>query len=443
MSWYSKVVWSEGLFLRQHHLQQNDRYLEHQIDLRTRQMSPYPWGFAEISYDRDLAQQNKFALRSASGIFQDGTPFDLPSTSPLPEPIDIPEGADQLTVYLTLPVASANMREIDMAESLHGSRYVRDVEPLIDSASQMQVEETIEVAHPRLAYDLRKSPKPGFHCLAVARIIDVRDNTFLTDDRFAPPMLACHGHPVVSGWIERVIGWVDVRLQELSRYAADASSGGGLQTFDYFMLQLLNRQINVLKHLRRSKYVHPEQLYVELLGLAGELATFTTSRLAAEYPPYDHDNLLQTFEPLLSDIQRFLSIDVGRAIRLDLTQMAANAYVAQVVDRSLFANATFVLEVSANMPLRDIQMQIPDLCKVGPKSRMREIVLSNLPGIQLVQMPTPPRQIRVLTNHVYFYLDKSSPLWPEFSAAASIGIHFSGEWPNLELDLWAILEEQR
>ena len=43
MSWYSKVVWSEGLFLRPHHLQQTDRYLEHLVENRTRHASPYPW----------------------------------------------------------------------------------------------------------------------------------------------------------------------------------------------------------------------------------------------------------------------------------------------------------------------------------------------------------------------------------------------------------------
>ena len=32
MSWYSKVVWSEGLFLRPHHFQQSDRYLENLLD---------------------------------------------------------------------------------------------------------------------------------------------------------------------------------------------------------------------------------------------------------------------------------------------------------------------------------------------------------------------------------------------------------------------------
>ena len=42
MSWYSKVVWSEGLFLRPHHLQQNDRYLEHLVAARTRHATAYP-----------------------------------------------------------------------------------------------------------------------------------------------------------------------------------------------------------------------------------------------------------------------------------------------------------------------------------------------------------------------------------------------------------------
>ena len=82
MFWYSKVAWSEGLFLRQHHLQQHDRYVEKLLDTRTRYLSPYPWGFSALEIDRELAEQNKFGLRQASGLPQDGTPFDLPGTGP-------------------------------------------------------------------------------------------------------------------------------------------------------------------------------------------------------------------------------------------------------------------------------------------------------------------------------------------------------------------------
>ena len=94
-----------------------------------------------------------------------------------------------------------------------------------------------------------------------------------------------HAHPVVDGWINRIIGWIEAKLDELARYAADPTAGGGLQSVDYLVLQFLNRHIPVLSHLRGSGYVHPERLYDELLRLAGELATFaTTERRARAYP---------------------------------------------------------------------------------------------------------------------------------------------------------------
>ena len=113
MSWYSKVFWSEGLFLRPHHLQQNDRYVEHLLESRVRHATPYPWGFSHLEIDRDLAQQSKFAVRRATGIMPDGTPFDIPDNSPIPEPIDVPDTASGQIAWLSMPVAAPNTREVD------------------------------------------------------------------------------------------------------------------------------------------------------------------------------------------------------------------------------------------------------------------------------------------------------------------------------------------
>jgi type VI secretion system protein ImpJ len=210
------------------------------------------------------------------------------------------------------------------------------------------------------------------------------------------------------------------------------------------MLQLLNRNIGLLQHFRSSAYVHPERLYCHLLTLAGELATFTHERRAKSYPAYDHDDLQNVFAPVLNDIQDFLSARMGRrAIRLELIARAQNAYISPIRDPSLFRNATFVLEVSASRPLSEIQLQFPNLLKLGPSSKMNDIVHANLPGVPLVHMPTPPMHIRAISDHVYFYLDKKTPLWPDFSQAKSIGLHFAGDWPQLELELWAVLEDRK
>src|SRR3954454_4638477 len=444
MSWYTKVAWTEGLFLRPHHFQQNDRYHEHLLEQRVRFATPYPWGFVTLEIDRDLAQQSKFALRRACGILPDGTPFEVPADGPLPAPIAVPDGASSQIVWLSMPMASANMREADDREAESAARYVIGAEPFIDSTSSLRVEEEVDIAFPRLAFELRKTAKPGYTSLGIARILEVRDRQIVFDEKYVPPVLLCGAHPTVNGWIDRAIGWIDNKLEELARYAADPTAGGGLQSADYFVLQLLNRHIAVLKHYGSSGYLHPERLFEELLRLVGELATFATpERRAREYPRYDQDDLENVFGPVMRDLQDFLSARLGRrAIRLEIIERAQNAFVSPIRDRSLFRNATLLLEVTARRPLVEIQNDFPHLFKVGPNTKMNEIVHANLPGVPLVHLPTPPPHIRAITDHVYFYLDRKSPLWPEFSTAASIGMHFSGDWPELELYLWAILEDR-
>lgn len=445
MSWYSKVVWSEGLFLRPHHFQQNDRYLENLLESRVRNVTPYPWGFSVLEIDRDLAQQSRIGLRRAVGVMPDGTPFAMPDNSPLPAAIEVPENAAGQLVWLSLPLAAANTREVEDALTGSATRYLPATEMLIDSTAALRTEEEIDVAHPRLTLELRKTAKAGYVGLALGRILEVRDHAVLFDEKFAPPVLICSAYSVIEGWLDRVIGWIDNKLEELARYAADPTAGGGLQSADYFVLQLLNRNIPVLKHMRRSRFVHPERLFSSFVALAGELATFTTAeRRARDYPAYDHDDLENCFAPVVRDIQDFLSANLGRrAIRLEIVERAQNAFMSTIRDRSLVRNATLVLEVAARRPLTEIQAQFPQLFKVGPNTKMNEIVHAHLPGINLVHLPTPPPQIRALTDHVYFYLDRTSPLWPEFSTASSIGMHFSGDWPDLELELWAVLEGRR
>src|SRR5690606_30578464 len=132
MSWYNKVVWRGGLFLRPHHLQQSERYFEHLLESRVRQITPYPWGFSQLEIDTDLATQSKFALRRAVGVMPDGTPFDIPGDCPPPDPIDVPEGTVGQTAWITLPVAAPNTREVDERDAESASRYVIAPETFID-----------------------------------------------------------------------------------------------------------------------------------------------------------------------------------------------------------------------------------------------------------------------------------------------------------------------
>ena len=424
------------------HLQQADRYHEHLVHARTRLITPYPWGVGELVVDRDQAQQGMISLRAVSGLMPDGTPFDAPDTGPLPVAVPVPEDAAGQFVWLTLPDRSPNMRDTaPYDEEGSTTRWGIVTETVSDSASSMRSEQMLELAVPRLELAIRKTPRPGYQNIRLARITEVRDGVVTLDETFPPPSLVIGAHPQILGYLNRVIGWIEARLESLARYATDPSAGGGLQASDYLMLMTLNRRIGVLRHMSRTFAVHPEALYCELVSLAGELTTFDSgNRHAPDYPAYDHDDPKEAFSQIVADIQRLLSRDVGRAIRLPLREVRQNSYLAEVADRNLFRDAAFVVEVESAKPLTEVQSQFPELCKVGPNTRMSEIVNNNLPGIALQHLPNPPRQIRVLSSNVYFRLEKNSPLWREFSTAPAIGMHFAGDWPHLKLELWAVPE---
>ncbi len=103
----NKVVWSEGLFLRPQHLQQQERYLERFVELRAGSLRPYTWGFSELELESDLLAIGKLGIKRARGVFPDGTPFSMPGDDPLPLALEVDGNWRDQTVFLTLPLRSA------------------------------------------------------------------------------------------------------------------------------------------------------------------------------------------------------------------------------------------------------------------------------------------------------------------------------------------------
>jgi type VI secretion system protein ImpJ len=75
----NRVVWTDGLLVEAQHFQQQERYIEHQVNSRLSQITNLGWGFSELEIDQDLLQQGLLAIIRARGIFDDGTPFSIPT----------------------------------------------------------------------------------------------------------------------------------------------------------------------------------------------------------------------------------------------------------------------------------------------------------------------------------------------------------------------------
>lgn len=182
MSWSNRVVWREGMFLRTQHFQQQDRWTELLVRGVTRALRPHPWGLIDYTVDRDLLGTGRFALSSASGMFEDGTPFLLPGEADHPPPLDVPDSARNALVYLALPIRQAG--GVEVSDDRSEGRYGAHPFEAYDTQSASPIPAELQVGRPRLRYMLESEERAGYQCIGLARITEVTaDRRVILDDR--------------------------------------------------------------------------------------------------------------------------------------------------------------------------------------------------------------------------------------------------------------------
>ena len=114
--------------------------------------------------------------------------------------------------------------------------------------------------------------------------------------------------------------------------------------------------------------------------------------------------------------------------------------IGTINDRTLLRDAGFVLAVRAEMPAEDVRRKLPAQIKVGPVERIADLVNVALPGIPVRPLPVLPRQLPYRSGTIYFELDTKNPLWKQLDTSGAIAVHLAGDFPGLEMELWALRE---
>lgn len=174
--------------------------------------------------------------------------------------------------------------------------------------------------------------------------------------------------------------------------------------------------------------------------MIGELSTFVAkNKRPSAFPQYLHDSLQETFVPVMSSLRQCLSMVYEQtAASLALVEKNYGIRVAQIPDRSFITSALFVLAVKADMPENKLRTHLPAQIKVGPVERIRQLVNAAMPGIPLKALPVAPRQIPYHSGYTYFELERQSEFWKELQNSGGFAFHVGGDFPGLELELWAI-----
>lgn len=442
MSQNNRVIWSEGLFLRPQHFQQQDRYVERFVEGRSAALRSHSWGLTELTIERDLLAIGKFGLARASGVFPDGTPFRMPDDEPLPAPVELGPNVRDAEVMLGIPLRNPGARESDRRDIVDGvMRYrARDVE-VRDVAGDSIAPIGLEVGCLRSKLLLAGEPSEGYACIPVAHIVECRaDRTVTLNEAFIPTVLDARQAAPLATFMTEVQGLLHQRGEALAARAVASGRSGSAEIADFLMLQSINRYEPLVAQRARGALLHPEDLYLLCLEIIGDLSTLTNrSRRPLEFPVYRHESLRATYEPVMAAMRACLSVVLEQnAVSIPLQKKRFNLSVGAVADRSLYENAAFIVAARADVPAETLRRDFPAQVTLASVEKIAKLVNEHLPGVPIQALSVAPRQIPYHAGFTYFELDRASPLFRELKSSGGIAMHVPDSFPGLAMELWAV-----
>ncbi|MBL4835716.1 MAG: type VI secretion system baseplate subunit TssK [Pseudomonas sp.] len=437
-----KVVWQEGMLLRPQHFQQNDRYYDHQLKMRSCRTNRFGWGFFQLEIDTQFLGMGKLVISQASGVLPDGSLFEL-GNGREPLAMDVPPNTSNTPVYLALPLVTGNhveTRRIEQRDVL--ARYTAHEIQVADSNAGDNSSSQVSCGLPDFRLLLgEQHNETAYVKLKVCEILDTTpDGVTSLDPDYVPAWLYFHSSPFLESCLTEVISMLAHRGDILAERIRATGKVSGAEVGDFMMLQLINRFEPILRHHQSVEQLHPEQVYRELLGLLGELSTFASeSKRPRLDSRYQHNDQGQSFSRLMDAIRQVLSMVLEQhAVELALQQRQYGIQVSPLQDHKLLGSASFVLAASADCDSEELRRRLPSHLKIGPVERIRQLVNLHLPGIKVKPLPVAPRQIPFHSGKTYFALELSAEELSQLERSGGFAFHVSGEFSGLELKFWAI-----
>jgi type VI secretion system protein ImpJ len=437
------------MHLGPHHFQAQSAYFEDSLQFAASALWSEPWGLLAFRFDDEALRNGTVALAEARGIFADGLPFQMPEVDSLPEPRHLaglfPPTTDAMIVSLAVPKRGRGVRTaLDEAASNGSARYIAEERTLRDENSGRD-EQPVRVGRKNITLLLHTEIDERVEALPVARVVRSTSGGFQYDPTFIPPCLLFSASPRLMEITSRLIEIMQAKASSLSRAGRGAATGAtGLsaqQVSAFWFLHAINEGLAPLRHHFYAKHGHPEELYVDLLRLAGALCTFGLNSDPSKLPMYQHVNLTDCFGELDRHIRDHLElVHPSGAIQIQLDPEGNYMWFGRVTDARALGASRWVLGMRARMGEAELIANVPQLVKVCSRTFVPELVKRALPGMSLTHLPVAPPQLSPKVDYQYFLVSRSGPCWEHLMQTKEVGVYVPGEIRNPEFELMVVVE---
>jgi type VI secretion system protein ImpJ len=444
-----KVLWHEGMFLTPMHFQQSDRHAEAERRSALAMLQPLLRGVFALEIDGEALSNQTFAVRRASGVFPDGTVFDLPRVDALPPPRNIGQsfdrGRERLGAYLALPEhpPGASLCDLPDRPSPNPVRFQRRAAAVRD-AMPPGSEREIALLAKDVAVRFESEGLDGFTAIKIAEVVRDPSGAYALADGFIPPCLSIQASGALMRILRRLVDILSARATDLSRGRRQRTQGlvefSVSETANFFLLNTVNGALPALMHFLDAPAAHPEALYRELARLGGQLLTHASEGHPRDLPPYRHDDLTATFSALDARLRSALETHItARYVPLPLTRSAGGVHTARLPEAVLDGHRLY-LSVLSSAPSDKIIAQTAAKAKIAASARVPTLMAQALKGVGLTYLSVPPAEIPAQPGTSYFELQRSGDEWAQAVETRTLGIFLPPDFTDLKMEFMAVKE---
>lgn len=459
-----KVVWYNGMNVDKIHFEQQERYLERNINLKTISSFSNLYGVLDIQISNELLEQGKIGLRSISAIAQDGSVFNAPEEDELPEPLEVEfDSLSSSIIVLKIPMGNLVV-DVSLQNSITSSKFkatralisskvhddasvdvlkdLSDEEEYLLGSAFDQDKESIVLASLKTNLGVLGSKTPYELEIPICKIQNINSNKQIKlDDKFIPTCLDISRHPFIRQFIDEMIYATRQHKQTfLSIFKGIDQSKNTLDFTTYLTLNMLKKwSLNFASIANRQKF-HPEFLYEKLVDFQADLIALSNDDSFSDFIAYKHDDLSATFSLLINNIRLLFSKIISpKYVMARIISNAHGFFDCMFDNAGIIEKGELFLAISSNVGSDYLLKNFKEQCKIHTQSNIKNIVASQLNGLNVEQISIIPTTLPRLNGYVYYRLDKNDKLFKSFVGENIISVYVTNNITNPDIKMWAIL----
>jgi type VI secretion system protein ImpJ len=445
---WRRPIWTEGLFVSQHHFQAQDRFHEDRLRERVSALRRYDWGLSVLEIDDRLLQAGHFGLRRLAAVWPDGLVVQCGGQhgDPLPEPRSFEPHlrSEENALDVLVGITSEGLSNVAPPGAPTGQQRFGRQTVGVDDFNTGGNPQEVEFALPNVRIVFGTERREGMTTLPVAQLVRQADGRVVVRDTFVPPVTHISVAPFVTSGLRRVLGAMVARQRELT--AARKQRNVSSVEFHYtdarrfWLLHTLNGAIPVISHLVDTDRAHPEEVYLALARLVGQLATFSADLEPSAIPRFDYARLGDLFEFLFARALSLLTVDsLPVYTEIPLQRRPDGMFVGRIPEPRL-ANHEFFVAVRSALADASVRERIPQLLKVADWKHIIEVVKQARHGVRAEVDWNPSSSLPLKPGLCFFRLRREGPFWEEIAKSSTLALYLpsDADWKDAAIAVYAI-----